>query len=145
MQIANSRTFPAGDVFRARLILALAAGQSYQATARDLRTSAPTIARWKNRFDEQGIDGLVPRHRGSRARVATAAVQARVLKKLQQAPPDGSTHWSCRKMAEALGLSKSTVQRIWASARFKPHRLERYMASPIPTLKARLRTSSGSI
>ena len=132
MQIANSRTFPAGDVFRARLILALAAGLSYEAVARDLSTSAPTIARWKRRFDERGIDGLVPRHRGSRPRVATAAVQARVLKKLQQAPPDGSTHWSCRKMAEALGLSKSTVQRIWASARLKPHRLQRYLSSPDP-------------
>src|ERR1051326_8095356 len=137
IQIANSRSFPAGDVFRTRLILALAAGCSYETIARDLRTSAPTIARWKKRFDEQGIDGLVPRHRGSRARVATAPVQARVLKKLQQAPPDGSTHWSCRKMAEALRLSKSTVQRIWASARFKPHRLERYMASSDPNFESK--------
>jgi transposase len=137
MQVANSRTFPAGDVFRARLILALAAGQSYQVMARELRTSAPTIARWKGRFDQKGIDGLVARHRGSRARVATAGVQARVLKKSQQAPPDGSTHWSCRKMAEAVGLSKSTVQRIWASARLKPHRLERYMASPDPEFESK--------
>lgn len=125
MQVAKSRTFPAGDVFRARLILALAAGHSYETVARDLQTSAPTIARWKRRFDGRGIDGLMPRHRGSQARVVTAAVQARVLKKLQQAPPDGSTHWSCRRMAKALGLSKSTVQRIWASARLQPHRLER--------------------
>ena len=137
MQIANSRTFPARDVFRTRLILALAAGRSYQAIARELRTSAPTIARCKRRFDPKGIDGLVPRHRGSRARVARAGVQARVLKKLQQEPPDGSTHWSCRKMAEALGLSKSTVQRIGASARLKPHRLERYRASPDPDFEAK--------
>ena len=136
-RIANSRTFPAGDVFRARLILALAAGHSYEAIARDLRTSAPTIARWKRRFDEHGLDGLMPRHRGSRVRVATAAVQARVLKKLQQTPPDGSTHWSCRKMAQALGLAKSTVQRIWASARLQPHRLERYMASPDPDFETK--------
>jgi transcriptional regulator with XRE-family HTH domain len=137
MKVANSRTFPAGDVFRARLVLALGAGHSYETVARDLRTSAPTIARWKRRFDEHGMDGLIPRHRGSPARVATAAVQARVLKKLQQAPPDGSTHWSCRKMAETLGLSKSTVQRIWASARLKPHRLERYMASPDPDFESK--------
>jgi transposase len=119
------------------LILALAAGQSYEAIARDLRTSAPTIARWKRRFDQKGIDGLVPCHRGSKVRVATAGVQARVLKKSQQEPPDGSTHWSCRKMAEAVGVSKSTVQRIWASARLKPHRLERYMASPDPALESK--------
>jgi transposase len=70
-------------------------------------------------------------------RVATAGVQARVLKKSQQEPPDGSTHWSCRKMAEAVGVSKSTVQRIWASARLKPHRLERYMASPDPEFEGK--------
>lgn len=137
MQLASSRTFPAGDVFRARLVLALAAGHSYQRITRDLHTSAPTIARWKRRFEQQGMDGLIPRHRGSQARVATAAVQARVLKKLQQAPSDGSTHWSCRKMAEASGLSKSTVQRIWASARLQPHRLERYMASSDPDFEAK--------
>lgn len=137
MQIANSRTFPAGDVFRARLILALAAGHSYEIIARELHTSAPTIARWKRRFGAQGIDGLMPRYRGSRARVATAAVQARVLKKVQQAPPDGSTPWSCRKMAEALGLSKSTVQRIWSSALLKPHRLERYLSSSDPDFETK--------
>lgn len=137
MQIANSRSFPAGDVFRARLILALAAGQSYRVIARNLRTSEPTIARWKRRFDQKGMAGLLARHRGSPLRVATADVQARVLKRLQQAPPEGSTHWSCRKMAEALGLSKSTVQRIWARARLKPHRLERYMASPDPDFESK--------
>lgn len=126
-----------GDVFRARLILALAVGQSYQAIARDLRTSAPTIARWKRRFHEKRIEGLVPAHRGSPVRVATAGMQARVLKKLQKEPSDGSTHWSCRKMAEAVGVSKSTVQRIWASARLKPHRLERYMASPDPDFESK--------
>jgi hypothetical protein len=61
-------------------------------------------------------------------------VQARVLKKWQQAPPDGSPHRSCRKMTDALGLSKSSVQRIWASAHWKPHNLERYLASPRPRL-----------
>ena len=132
MQLANSRTFPAGDVFRARLILALADGQSYATIARSLDTTPPTIARWKGRFEQEGMEGLIPRHSGSRPRGATASVQARVLKKLQQPPPDGSTHWSCRKMARLLGVSKSTVQRIWARARLKPHRLERYRASHDP-------------
>jgi transposase len=59
-------------------------------------------------------------------------MQARVLRKTTRKPEDGSTHWSCRKMAAALGTSKSTVQRIWAQARVKPHRLERYMASNDP-------------
>ena len=50
----------------------------------------------------------------------------------QQKPADGSTHWSCRKLTQELALNKSTVQRILAQARLKPHRLERYMASNDP-------------
>ena len=129
---ASSRTLPAGDVFRARVVLALADGHSYSRIEQDLGTSRPTIARWKARFEKLGLPGLDPQHKGSKPRTATPANQARVLRKTTQKPADGSTHWSCRKMAEALGVSKSTVQRIWAQARVKPHRLERYMASDDP-------------
>ena len=116
---AASRTLPAGDVFRARLILALADGQSYSQIMTGLQTTAPTISRWKQRFEQEGLAGLEPRHKGSQPRVANAAVQARIARKTQQKPADGSTHWSCRKMAQALKLSKSTVQRVWAQARFE--------------------------
>jgi transposase len=135
---AQSRTLPAGDVFRARLILALAEGRSYGQIMATLQTTAPTISRWKQRFEEQGTPGLEPRHKGSQPRVANAAVQARIARKTQQKPPDGSTHWSCRKMAEALGVSKSTVQRVWAQARLKPHRLDRYMASNDPLFEQKV-------
>jgi transposase len=97
-----------------------------------LQTTAPTISRWKQRFEQDGIGGLDPRHKGSQPRVADAAVQARIARKTQQKPTDGSTHWSCRKMAAALGLSKSTVQRVWAQMRLNPHRLDGHMASNDP-------------
>ena len=57
--------------------------------------------------------GLVSIHPGKAPTKLTAATRAKVLAKTQQAPPDGSTHWSCRKMAEALNLSKTLVHRIW--------------------------------
>src|ERR1700751_5628530 len=126
---AQSRTLPAGDVFRARLILALADGSTYREIARSLKTSLPTIARWKMRFERDGWGGLEGRHLGSNPRAATPKVQARVIRRVQQPPGDGSTHWSCRKLASELGLSKATVQRILAQAQLQPHKLERYMAS----------------
>ena len=129
---SQSRTLPAGDVFRARLILALADGKSWTQIESELHTSRPTIGRWKERFEEDGIAGLDPRHKGSQPRTVTPAVQARVLRRTIRKPDDGSTHWSCRKMAASLGISKSTVQRIWVQARVKPHRLEHYMASNDP-------------
>lgn len=129
---AHSRTLPAGDVFRAKLILALADGHTYAQVVQELGTTKPTVARWKARFEESGIEGLDPRHKGSRPRAATPAVQARVARRVQQKPPDGSTHWSCRKLAADLGLSYATVHRILAQAKLQPHRLERYMASDDP-------------
>ena len=129
---AQSRTLPAGDVFRARLMLALAEGKSWSQIEVELHTSRPTIARWKRRFEREGMAGLDPRHKGSEPRRATPSVQARVLRKTTQRPADGSGHESCRKMAAAVGVSKSTVQRIWRQARLKPHRLDRYMASNDP-------------
>ena len=52
-------------------------------------------------------------------------------------PKDGSTHWSVRKLARELNLSKDTVHRIWRAAGVKPHRLERYMASDDPDFEAK--------
>ena len=132
---SKSRTLPAGDVFKATLILALADGKSYSRIEEELNTSRPTVARWKARFEQGRIPGLEGRHKGSRPRKVTPAVQARLLKKTQQKPGDGSTHWSCRKMAAAVGLSPATVQRIWTKTKLKPHRLDRYMASNDPAFE----------
>jgi transposase len=129
---AQSRSLPAGDVFRARIILALADGLTYREIERRLGASAPTVSKWKGRFEQHGMEGLQGRHRGSKPSRATPAVQARVIRRAQQKPSDGSTHWSCRKLAEELGLGKSTVQRILAQAKLRPHRLDRYMASNDP-------------
>lgn len=134
---AQSRTLPAGDVFRARLILALADGESHRSIVLRLKTSTATIARWKARFEQDRLAGLEGRHRGSKPRTASPAVQARVIRRVQQLPKDGSTHWSCRQLARELGLAKSTVQRILAQAKLKPHRLERYMASDDPDFEAK--------
>jgi hypothetical protein len=74
---------------------------------------------------------------GSQPRAATPAVQARIIRRAQQKPADGSTHWSYRKLAEELGISKSTVQRVLAQAQLRPHRLDRYMASNDPEFETK--------
>jgi transposase len=134
---AQSRALPAGDVFRARLILALADGLSYREIERKLGASAPTVVKWKSRFEQAGMSGLQGRHQGSRPRTATPAVQARIIRRAQQKPSDGSTHWSCRKLAEELGISKSTVHRVLSQTKLRPHRLERYMASNDPEFETK--------
>jgi transposase len=110
-----------------------------------LQTTAPTISRWKQQFEEGGIAGLDLLHKGSRPRMANASMQAKVVRKTQQKPADGSAYWSCRKMAEALGVSKSTVPRVRAQTRLKPHRLERYMVSNDPLFEQKPPTTLRSM
>jgi transposase len=75
-----SRLLPAGDVFRARLILMLADGRSYAAIRKSLNTTAPTISLWKKRFLEHRVAGLMEeRHPGQKPTVITAQLQAKVL------------------------------------------------------------------
>jgi Helix-turn-helix domain len=69
---SKSRTLPAGDVFKARLILALADGKSYSAVEAELNTSRPTIARWRSRFEDARIEG-------SRASIGAAVLAKRPL------------------------------------------------------------------
>src|ERR1700693_6231166 len=135
--IAQSRTLPAGYVFRAKLILMLAEGASFNTIKRRLQTSAPTIIRWKQRFLASGLDGLDTYHPGQKATVLTPALRARILSATRKKPSDGSTHWSCRKLATALGVSKDAVHRVWKEAGLKPHRLERYLASDDPEFESK--------
>jgi len=131
--MTQSRTLPAGEVMRSRMVLLLADGASYQKIQNLLDTTAPTIARWKERFLKHRIAGLIEeRHPGQKPSVRTPKLQAKVLAAIKEGPKDGSTHWSCRKLAGRFRVSKDTVQRILAQADVRPHRLERYMASDDP-------------
>jgi transposase len=89
-------------VFRAKLILMLAEGASFNAVKRQLQTTAPTIIRWKQRFRQYGLEGLDTYHPGQKASVLTPALRARILSATRRKPSDGSTHWSCRKLASRM-------------------------------------------
>jgi len=119
-------------VQRARLILMLAEGRTYLEVEGALGCSSPYITRWKRRFLESRTKGLASRYVGGLPRVRTAALEAKILEKTRSKPADGSTHWSTRKLATALGVSHMMVARVWGRAGLQPHRLERYMVSDDP-------------
>jgi hypothetical protein len=97
--MTQSRSLLAGDVFRARLVLMLADGLPYRTIQEKLDTTAPTIARWRLRFESRRVAGLLEiRHPGQKASVITPALQAKVLEMTRRKPKGGSTHWSCRKL-----------------------------------------------
>lgn len=137
-EMSMSRSLPAGDVIKARMMLMLAAGRSYAEIQERLQSTAPTISRWKKRFLDNRVSGLVEaRHPGQMPTVITPRLQARVLEATRRKPKDGSTHWSVRKLARELDISKDAVHRIWQKAGVKPHRLKRYMASDDPDFETK--------
>lgn len=137
-QMTQSRILPAGDVMRARMILLLSEGVPYRKIQDLLDTTAPTIVRWKERFLQHRTAGLMEeRHPGQKPSVRTPKLQARVLTAIKDGPKDGSTHWSCRKLASRFAVSKDTIQRVLTQADVRPHRLERYMASDDPDFETK--------
>src|SRR5258706_16222099 len=94
-QMTQSRTLPAGDVMRSRMILLLADGVSYQRIQDLLDTTAPTIARWKSRFLQHRVGGLgEKRNPGQKPLVKTPKRQAKRMAAIKEGPKDGSTNWS---------------------------------------------------
>jgi transposase len=129
---ARSRKIRAEDARRARVILMLANGESFTAIAAALGCYPGYINRWRQRFETERVSGLQAKYRGQPPRVRTPAMEARILAKTRQRPPDGSTHWSTRKLAKVLGVSHVLVARVWRRAGLQPHRFERYMLSEDP-------------
>jgi transposase len=126
------RNLPASMATRMRILLLLDEGLTYQQIQDKLDTTAPTISRWKQRYEEEGLAGLSSVHPGQPPQKLTPELRAKILARTQQEPPDGSTHWSLRKMAAAIGVGKDLVRQVWREAQLRPHRLERYLASDDP-------------
>jgi transposase len=116
--------------FRCHIVLAAIAGKSNSAIARELQTSRPTVILWRNRFQEDGPEGLLkdlPRGRGIPP-LSRKAVEGVIEKTLKTKPKD-ATHWSRRTMAKESGVSKSSVQRIWDAHGLKPHLVKTFKIS----------------
>jgi len=127
----------AEDARRARVILMLADGESYSTIEAVIPCYRDYINRWRRRFVAQRLDGLRPRYCGSTPTVLTPAMEARILEKTRQAPPDGSTHWSTRKLGRVLKIHHNLVAKAWQRAGLQPHRFERYMQSDDPDFAAK--------
>ena|SRR5579884_32136 len=128
----RKHNLPASVAQRIRIVLLLDEGVSYRDITEKLGTPASTISRWKQRYEADGLLGLATIHPGLPPQKLTPELRARVLDKTRQPPPDGSTHWSLRKMAALMKVNKNLIARIWKEAELKPHRLDRYMASDDP-------------
>lgn len=137
VRMKRSHHISAVQAQRATLILALADGQTHAEIIERFGYSPTYIGRWKERFIEDRLAGLVSRYAGQPTRVLTPKLEARILDATRQKPKDGSTHWSTRKLGKQLGISHMMVARVWAKHRLKPHRIERYMLSDDPNFESK--------
>ena len=108
-QMTQSRTLPAGDVMRSRMVLLLADGVAYQKIQDLLDTTAPTIARWKRRFLQHRIAGLMEElHPGQQPSVRAPKLQAKVLAAIKEGPKDQRA-----AAVEAAGSRESTLSNLF--------------------------------
>src|SRR5215467_2824060 len=137
----RKRNLPASVAQRMRIVLLLDEGSSYRDIEEKLGAPASTVSRWKQRYQQDGVLGLATIHPGQAPQKLTPQLRARVLERTRQAPPDGSTHWSLRKMAAVMKVSKNLIARIWKEADLKPHRLDATWLPTIRNLSKRRRRS----
>ena len=128
---------------RARIVLACAQGAENREVAAQLAVDKDTVGKWRRRFIEHRIDGLLDAPRcGAPRTIEDARIEAVIVKTLESTPKD-ATHWSSRGMAKASGLSISSVQRIWQAFGLQPHRLETFKLSTDPEFVAKVRDVVG--
>ena len=128
---------------RARIVLAAAEGLSNSEIAERLSLARGTVARWRSRFAEQRLDGLLDEPRPGRPRtVSDAQVEEVIVRTLETTPKD-ATHWSTRSLAAELGLSQSAVSRIWRAFGLQPHRQDTWKLSRDPQFIDKVRDVVG--
>jgi transposase len=128
---------------RARMILLCAAGRSNTEVAAELRITKQTVGKWRQRFLDKRLDGLLDEPRpGTPRRLSDADVE-RVLALTLESAPRNATHWSTRSLAEVSGLSRASVHRIWKAFALQPHRTETFKLSKDPLFIAKVRDIVG--
>jgi transposase len=129
---------------RCRIVLAAAEGATNQQIAKSLQCNPVTVGKWRTRFADKRLDGLVDEPRPGQPRKITDEVVERVIvTTLEESPPDGSTQWSTRSMAAKVGLNQTAVSRIWRTFGLKPHRIDDFKLSTDPQFVDKVRDVVG--
>jgi len=143
-QVVRNGNTPQKVVLRAHIVLLSADGVSTGEIMRQLGTTTPTITRWRDRYESDGIPGLLKdRSRPGRKRRIEETKVREVIERTLQEKPSQATHWSTRSLAEVVGLSPASVQRIWKAHGLKPHRVRTFKLSRDPHFVEKLQDVVG--
>jgi len=128
---------------RCRMILRCADGLTSKAVAAELGVHEHTVGKWRRRFLADRIDGLLDEPRPGRPRSIADDQVAAVIERTLYATPADATHWSIRSMAKEMGLSHTTIRRIWTAFGLQPHRSESFKLSSDPLFVEKVRDIVG--
>jgi transposase len=143
VQWARRRTTAQALALRSRIILACAQPLPNQEVALRLRVTPQMVGKWRSRFVAHRLDGLLDEPRpGAPRKLGDAQVERLITTTLNQRPRD-ATHWSSRALARKLGLSQTTVSRIWRAFGLQPHREETFKLSTDPLFIDKVRDIVG--
>ena len=136
--IVRAGTSEQRAVTRARIVLLAAEGVANTRIAREVGVSLPTVLLWRARFAEHGLDGLEDAPHPGRPRVYGREVRERIVAATLKKPDEPVTHWSRARLAKRVGVSASTVGRVWREEKLKPHRSETFKYSNDPQLEEKV-------
>src|ERR1035437_6903853 len=140
---AKRRKTAQGLALRARIVRACADGGPNIAVAARLGVSRTTVRKWRTRFLARRLDGLGDEPRpGVPRTISDAQVEEVVVRTLEEVP-EGATHWSKRELAKRVGISATSVHRIWRAFGLQPWRTEEFKISPDPLLIEKIRDVAG--
>ena len=128
---------------RARIVLDCAAGLDNKVIAQRLAITPQTVSKWRKRFAQWRLDGLVDAPRSGAPRTIDDAMVEAVITKTLETTPKNATHWSTRAMAREIGLSQTAVSRIWRAFGLQPHRQETFKLSTDPLFVEKVRDIVG--
>lgn len=140
---ARRRKTAQGLALRARIVLLAADGLSNTAIAAELATGKHTVGKWRERFGRLRVDGLLDEPRSGAPRRIGDEQVAELIDRTLSERPAGASHWSLRSMAQASGLSGSTVGRVWRAFGLQPHRAETFKLSTDPLFADKVRDIVG--
>jgi hypothetical protein len=138
--MARSSVLPHPKVVRPKALLALADGRSVRSIAAVLGTYPNTVAAWRHRFIEAGVEGVgvIAPGRDRKPEIPPATIEAIVHCTLHTVPDDGSASWSTRALGAKHGVGQDTVQRIWKAPKLRPWQVDTFKLSNDPNFEARL-------
>jgi transposase len=128
--ISRARSSSVRAIERAAIVLLAADGLENQEIAQRLGQDKMKVGRWRRRYAEGGIEGILKdKSRPGRIPALSASLKSRMIRLTLKEKPAAATHWSRESMAKKVGVSPSSVGRVWAAAGIKPHRVKSFKLS----------------